>query len=138
MRTILHVDLNNFYASVECLNRPELTGKKVAVCGAPEDRHGIVLAKNFEAKKLGIKTGMTIWEAKKIAPDIVILTANFPLYLKYSRIVRKIFENYTDFIDPFGIDESWLDITASLNILGSPLEIAEKIKNFFFSFKSKN
>ena len=127
MRTILHVDLNNFYASVECLNRPELKGKNVAVCGAPEDRHGIVLAKSLTAKKLGVKTGMTIWEAKKIAPDIVILTANFPLYLKYSKIVRKIFENYTDFIEPFGIDESWLDITASLNILGSPTEIAQKI-----------
>ena len=127
MRTILHVDLNNFYASVECLSRPELKGKNIAVCGAPEDRHGIVLAKNSKAKKLGIKTGMTIWEAKKIAPDIVILTANFPLYLKYSKIVRKIFENYTDFVEPFGIDESWLDITASLNILGSPREIAQKI-----------
>lgn len=132
MRTILHVDLNNFYASVECLNRPELKDKNVAVCGAPEDRHGIVLAKSASAKKLGVKTGMTIWEAKKIAPDIVILTANFPLYLKYSKIVRKIFENYTDFIEPFGIDESWLDITASLNILGSPLEIAEKIKTEIF------
>ena len=75
---------------------PDLQGKNVAVCGAPEDRHGIILAKSKEAKKLGIKTGMTIWEAKNLAPDLITITANFPLYMKYSKIVRKIFENYTN------------------------------------------
>lgn len=133
MRAILHVDLNNFYASVECMLNPNLQGKNVAVCGAPEDRHGIILAKSQQAKKLGIKTGMTIWEAKNLAPDLITITANFPLYLKYSKIVRKIFENYTDFIEPFGIDESWLDITESINILGSPIEIAEKIKTEIYN-----
>lgn len=125
----MHVDLNNFYASVECMLNPNLNGKDVAVCGASEDRHGIVLAKSKEAKTKGVKTGMTIWEAKKLAPNLIIITANFPLYLKYSKIVRSIFENYTDLIEPFGIDESWLDITASLNILGKPFDIAKKIKN---------
>lgn len=129
MRAILHVDLNNFYASVECMINPDLQGKNVAVCGAPEDRHGIILAKSKEAKKLGIKTGMTIWEAKNLAPDLITITANFPLYMKYSKIVRKIFENYTDFIEPFGIDESWLDITQSINLLGSPIQIAKNIKD---------
>ena len=128
----MHVDLNNFYASVECMLNPKLSGKDVAVCGASEDRHGIVLAKSKEAKLKGVKTGMTIWEAKKLAPNLIVLTANFPLYLKYSKIVRGIFENYTDLIEPFGIDESWLDVTASLNILGSPFEIATKIKNEIF------
>lgn len=108
---------------------PDLQGKNVAVCGAPEDRHGIILAKSKEAKKLGIKTGMTIWEAKNLAPDLITITANFPLYMKYSKIVRKIFENYTDFIEPFGIDESWLDITQSINLLGSPIQIAKNIKD---------
>lgn len=128
----MHVDLNNFYASVECMLNPALQGKNVAVCGAPEDRHGIILAKSKEAKNLGVKTGMTIWEAKNLAPDLITITANFPLYLKYSKIVRKIFEKYTDYIEPFGIDESWLDVTQSINLLGSPFEIAKKIKKDIF------
>lgn len=132
MRAILHIDLNNFYASVECMLNPDLQGKNIAVCGAPEDRHGIILAKSKEAKKLGVKTGMTIWEAKNLAPDLITITANFPLYLKYSKIVRKIFENYTDFIEPFGIDESWLDVTASVNLFGTPKQIAKKIKDEIF------
>lgn len=127
MRKILHIDLNNFYASVECVQNPTLRGKNVAVTGAEEDRHGIILAKSKEAKALGIKTGMTIWQAKKLAPDLITITANFPLYLKYSNIVRKVFEKYTDFIEPFGIDESWIDVTDSLKIFNSAKEIALKI-----------
>ena len=127
MRKILHIDLNNFYASVECVQNPTLREKNVAVTGAEEDRHGIILAKSKEAKALGIKTGMTIWQAKKLAPDLITITANFPLYLKYSNIVRKVFEKYTDFIEPFGIDESWIDVTDSLKIFKSAKEIALKI-----------
>lgn len=127
MRNILHIDLNNFYASVECMLNPKLRGKKVAVTGAPEDRHGIILAKSSEAKALGVKTGMTIWQARNLAPDLITITANFPLYLEYSQKVREIYAKYTDKIEPFGIDECWLDVTSCLKLFKSPKEIARKI-----------
>lgn len=128
MRKILHIDLNNFYASVECLENPSLKDKIVVVCGDAKNRHGVVLAKNQKAKLLGIKTGMVIWEAKNLAPDLVVINARFKLYLKYSKKIKKIFEEYTDLIESYGIDESWLDITGSTNLFGSPHHIAYLIK----------
>ena len=133
MRKILHIDLNNFYASVECLENPLIKDKIVVVCGDAKNRHGVVLAKNQKAKNLGIKTGMVIWEAKNLAKDLIVINARFHTYLDYSKRIRKIFENYTDLIEPYGIDESWLDITASTKLLGSAHHIAytikERIKN---------
>jgi len=111
MRYILHCDLNNFYASVECFENPELRGKPVVVCGRTEDRHGIVLAKNYVAKQFGIKTGDVLWEARRKCPDVVSVVARHSLYLKYSRLVRRIYSEYTDRIEPFGIDEAWLDLS---------------------------
>lgn len=127
-RVILHSDLNNFYASVEILNNPELKDEFVAVSGSTEERHGIVLAKNEKAKKLGIKTGMTLVEAYKICPKLVAVEANMDKYLSYSTKVRKIYSEYTDVIEPFGIDEAWLDVTHS-KMFGSGVEIAEIIRN---------
>ncbi len=129
MRTILHSDLNNFYASVECRRRPELAGKPVIVCGSKEDRHGIVLAKNMLAKSCGIKTGDVIWEAKRKCPGVVEIPADFPEYLRFSKKVRRIYERYTDRVEAFGIDECWLDVTESLSLFGSGREIAEEIRN---------
>lgn len=133
MRKILHVDLNNFYASVECLENPTLKNKVVVVCGDAKNRHGVVLAKNQKAKKLGIKTGMVIWEAKNIYKDLVVINARFKTYMQYSKLVRKIFNDFTDLIEPYGIDESWLDVTGSTKLLGSAHHIAytikERIKN---------
>jgi DNA polymerase-4 len=126
-RVILHSDLNNFYASIECLYNPELKNKPVAVCGDPELRHGIVLAKNYIAKLYGVKTGDVIWEARQKCPDIVIVKANFPLYLKFSQRARQIYERYTDQIESFGIDECWLDVTGSQKLMGSGLKIAQDI-----------
>lgn len=128
-RVILHCDMNNFYASVESLHRPELRDKPIAVCGDSEARHGIVLAKNYIAKKFGIKTGDVIWEAKKKCKDLITVTANFPLYLKFSKMARKIYERYTDKIESFGIDECWLDCTGC-KTTGEELanEIREVIK----------
>lgn len=128
MRTILHSDLNNFYASVECLLNPDLQGKAVAVCGKKEDRHGIVLAKNMLAKIAGVKTGMTIFEAERLCPGIVCVSAHHDLYLKYSRAVRKIYLDYTDQVEPFGIDEAWLDVTSSPKFNGDGYLIAEEIR----------
>lgn len=128
MRVILHSDLNNFYASCECLLHPEYAGKPLVVCGKIEDRHGIVLAKNQLAKLGGVKTGMTIYECKKIFPDIVTVVAHHDLYLDYSRRVKKIYKEYTDRVEGFGIDEAWLDVTESVKRFGSGEAIANELR----------
>ena len=110
-RQVLHVDMNAFYASVECQRRPELRQKPVAVCGDPEARHGIVLTANYVAKPKGVKTGMAIWQTKQVCPDLVVLPADMGEYIRISRMAREIYERYTDQIKPFGLDESWLDVT---------------------------
>lgn len=129
MRTILHSDLNNFYASVEILRRPELKGKPVVVVGSKEDRHGVVLAKNEIAKKLGVKTGEVYWQAKrKCGEGLQEVPADFPAYQRVSKEVRKIYAEYTDRIEPFGIDECWLDVTESVNLFGGGRAIADTIR----------
>ncbi len=115
-RIVLHSDLNNFYASVEKKLNPELSGKPVAVCGNEEERHGIVLAKSEEAKKFGIKTGDTVWQAKRKCPSVIIVRPHFSEYMKYSKKVRDIYARYTDYIENYGIDECWLDVTHSTGI----------------------
>lgn len=128
-RTILHVDLNNFYASVECLYNPEIRGLPVAVCGDAEARHGIILAKNYPAKALGIKTGEAIWQAKQKARNLALVPADFRKYLRFSRLARGIYSDYTDQIEPFGIDESWIDVTGSTRLFGSGEKIADTIRH---------
>lgn len=128
MRKILHIDLNSFYASVECLLDESLFGKPVAVSGSVSDRHGVVLAKNQEAKKFGIKTGMTVFEAKKLAPNLIICETHHDLYIKYSKLVKKIFYEYTDYVESFGIDEAWLDVTNSTKYGGDAFKLAEEIR----------
>ncbi|MBQ4091636.1 MAG: DNA polymerase IV, partial [Clostridia bacterium] len=127
-RVILHSDLNNFYASVELLSHPELRGKPVAVAGDIEARHGIVLAKNYEAKARGVQTGEALWQAKGKCPDIVFLPPHYELYEKYSRIAREIYYEYTDMIEPFGLDECWLDVSGSVDLFGSGKSIADTIR----------
>ncbi len=127
-RVILHCDLNNFFASVECFLNPELKGKNVAVCGSVEERHGIVLAKNEGAKKLGVKTGEAIWEAKIKCPDLVTVPPHYDQYVIFSKKVKSIYEEYTDMVEPFGIDECWLDITGSRQLFGDEMKIAEELR----------
>ena len=126
-RAILHSDLNCFYASVEMMLNPTLRGKAIAVCGSTEDRHGIVLAKSEKAKKAGVKTGMVNWEARSVCKDLIVVPPQYDQYLKYSKLTRAIYQRYTDLIEPFGMDECWLDVTGS-GIMGSPMEIAEEIR----------
>lgn len=128
MRTILHSDLNNFYASVETLKNPSLKDVPLAVCGSVEDRHGIVLAKNQLAKSFGVKTGEVLWQAKKKCPNLQTVVADHSSYEKISKQVRKIYERFTDHIEPFGIDECWLDMTDALKIFGSGESVAEQIR----------
>ena len=117
-RIILHCDLNCFYASVELLSHEELRTVPMAVCGDPTARHGIILAKNEPAKRFGVQTAETIWQAKRKCPDLVLLPPHHDLYAQYSRRVNAIYEEYTDLVEPFGIDESWLDVTGSLHLFG--------------------
>ena len=129
MRKILHVDLNSFYASVECLLDDSLQGKTVAVSGAVSERHGVILAKNELAKKAGIKTGMTTFEAKRLMPDLVVCETHFDKYVKYSKAVKSIFYEYTDQVESFGIDEAWLDVTKTKKLNGDAFLIADEIRN---------
>ena len=127
-RVILHCDLNNFFASVSLLSNVTLYDMPVAVCGSVEARHGIVLAKNEIAKKYGVKTAEAIWEAKAKCPDLVTLPPDYKKYNEYSLKARRIYERYTDLIEPFGIDECWLDVTGSVRVFGTGEEIAHRIR----------
>lgn len=127
-RVILHCDLNNFFASVSLLFNPTLRSVPVAVCGDKEQRHGIVLAKNEAAKRCGVKTAEAIFEARAKCPELVILPPMMDKYKEYSEKAHRIYEEYTDMIEPFGIDECWLDVTGSRLLFGSGEEIADKIR----------
>ena len=128
-RVVLHSDLNNCYASIECMLHPELRGKYIAVCGSTEDRHGIVLAKNQLAKQCGVKTGEVIWEARQKCPQLTIVEPHMDQYLKFSKIVRSIYLRYSPEVESFGIDESWIELTGSpLLQQKTPLEIANEIR----------
>lgn len=127
-RIILHSDINNFYASVESLYHPEYRSKPLAVLGDPEARHGIVLAKNELAKACGVKTGEPMWQAQRKCPGIVFVKPRFSLYEQYSRMARQIYEQYTDRVEPFGMDECWLDVTESRRLFGTGEEIAAVIR----------
>lgn len=127
-RVILHSDMNSFYASVEAMLDPTLKGKAVAVCGSTEDRHGIVLAKSELAKKAGVKTGMVSWEARQKCPDLIMVPPQYDEYLKYSKLAHEIYYRYTDLVEPFGMDECWLDCTNNLHGFDSALSLAESIR----------
>lgn len=127
-RTILHSDMNCFYASVEMMLDPSLRGKAVAVCGSTENRHGIVLAKSELAKKAGVKTGMVNWEARQRCPNLIMVKPQYEQYLKYSELARNIYQRYTDQVEPYGMDECWMDVGGSRSVCGSGMEIAENIR----------
>ena len=127
-RTILHCDVTNLYASVEICKNPSLYGKPIAVCGDPEKRHGIILAKSYPAKAYGIKTGDVIWEALKKCPKLILLPADYVAYMKYSELIFDIYTNYTDKVEPYGLDECWLDVTGSLKLFGTGKELADMIR----------
>lgn len=128
-RIILHCDLNCFFASVELLDKPALQNVPVAVCGDPASRHGIILAKNEPAKRMGVQTAETVWQAKQKCPHLILLPPHHSLYADYSRRVNTIYGQYTDLVEPFGIDESWLDITGSLHLFGGDArQLADDIR----------
>lgn len=126
-RSILHIDMNACYASIECLHRPEIRHLPVAVGDDVEVRHGIILAKNELAKRFGVKTGEALWQARQKCPGLVIVPPRYDLYLRFSRMAREIYAEYTDLIEPFGLDEAWIDVTGS-GIFGDAVHIAEEIR----------
>lgn len=128
-RVILHADMNNCYASIETKLNPKLKGIPLAVCGKREDRHGIVLAKSQEAKVLGVKTGEAIWQAQLKCPDLLIVPPNYDEYLKHSRWARDIYYDYSNQVEPYGIDECWLDVSGYLHLFGKGRDIAEEIRS---------
>ena len=127
-RTILHCDCNGFYASVECVLRPELRDVPMAVGGNEEMRHGIILAKNEKAKKFNIQTAETIWQAKKKCPELVVVPPHRELYYQYSKRVMDIYKRYTDYVETFGLDEAWLDVTESRMLFGDGVKIANELR----------
>ncbi len=127
-RTILHCDANSFFASCETILHPEYASVPMAVCGSVEDRHGIVLAKNELAKKYNIKTAETVWSAKQKCPGLLTVRPTYGLYSEISEKMNRIFYDYTDLVEPFGVDESWLDVSGSLKLFGNGREIADSIR----------
>lgn len=132
-RVVMHIDMNAFYASVAQHLDPSLRNRPIAVAGDPKKRNGIILAKSRQAKAAGVKTGCAIWEAKKVCPDITIVPPDYAAYKKYSRLARMIYYGYTDLVEPFGLDESWIEVTGSLHLFGGDAlmlaqEISERVK----------
>ena len=127
-RTILHCDCNAFYASVETLLDPSLAAGPMAVCGDPESRHGIILAKNEAAKAYGVQTAETIWQAKRKCPDLRLVPPHREEYVRYSRLANQLYLEYTDLVEPFGIDESFLDVTGTLHLFGAGPAIADALR----------
>ena len=128
-RVILHCDMNNFFASVELLDYPHLRDVPMAVCGDPDNRHGIILAKNQLAKACGIVTAETLWQARKKCPELQTVPPHHEKYRHYSRLINEIYLRYTDMVEPFSVDESWLDVTASLKLFGSGKDIADELRS---------
>lgn len=128
-RTILHCDCNGFYASVECLLAPRLWDIPMAVCGDPDSRHGIILAKNQLAKDCGVVTAETIWQARQKCPELTLVPPHRKEYQRYSDILNQIYQQFTDLVEPFGIDESWLDVTGTLHLFGDGPQIADQIRD---------
>ena len=127
-RVVLHSDCNCFYASVEMHRNPHLRGTAMVVGGDEEARHGIVLAKSPLAKAAGVKTGEALWEARKKCPGLIVVPPDYRAYMRYSHLARMIYYDYTDRVEPFGLDESWLDITGTVGRFGGePRLVAEEI-----------
>ena len=127
-RVILHADMNNCFASIEVLHNPNLRGKPVAVGGSVEDRHGIILSKNYEAKAYGVKTAEAIWQARRKCPSLIIVPPDIEKYLRFGRLFKNILLDYSEQVEPFGIDESWVDVTGSTSLFGSGEQIANTIR----------
>ena len=128
-RIIFHIDQNCYFASVEMISRPELRDVPMAVAGDAKVRHGIILAKNEAAKKYGVKTAEAIWQARAKCPDLVLVDAHYEKYAFFSQKLREMYSEYTDRVEPFGLDECWLDMTDSVSDYAEAEATALEIRN---------
>lgn len=127
-KVVLHSDINSCFANIECLYNPSLRGKPVSVCGSIEERHGIVLASTIEAKRRGVKTGEAIWQARQKCPELITVTPNYDRYVRFSKLARNIYADYTDMVEPFGLDEAFLDVTGHPDAKDGGVKIADEIR----------
>ncbi|MDD2429262.1 MAG: DNA polymerase IV [Eubacteriales bacterium] len=127
-RVILHSDANSFYASCELVYRPALRGLPMAVCGSTEERHGIVLTATREAKARGVRTAMVNWEARRTCPELIIVPPDYPLYIYFSKRLREMYDSYTDRVEPFGLDECWLDISGPTTTMNDGVRLAAELR----------
>ncbi|GHU78609.1 DNA polymerase IV [Clostridia bacterium] len=127
-RVILHTDMNNCYASIEMFHNPKLRGLPLAVGGDAAERHGIILARSYETRPYGIKVGMALWQAKQQCPNLTIVPPNYPLYIRYSKMLRNILADYSEQQEAFGLDEQWSDVTGSVHMYGSGKAIADEVR----------
>ena len=127
-RMILHADINYCYANIECLDEPRLRGRPVAVGGEEALRHGIVLAATPEARRCGVKTGQALWQARQCCPELTVVPPRFDRYLEVSRQVRAIYRGYTPQVEPFGLDEAWLDVTGCPGAAGGAARLADELR----------
>ena len=127
-RRILHIDFNGFFAAVECFYDPSIRNDPVAVTGDPEKRHGIILAKNQAAKKFGVRTGEAIWEAKQKCPNLVCVAPHYDRYVYFSKLGRELYHEYSDLVEPFGLDENWVDVTGSTDSFRDAIDLANEIR----------
>ena len=128
-RTILHLDANCFYAAVECLYHPSIRNKPVAVCGDPEARHGIVLTATYEAKRMGVHVGQAIWQARQTCPQLITVPPNYSLYIHFSQMMRQMWEEYSDRVESFGLDECWADVSSNAMDVRQGKLLADKLRN---------
>jgi DNA polymerase-4 len=128
-KVVLHADLNNFYASVACLSHPDWRETPLAVCGDPALRHGIVLAKNMPAKRRGVITGQAVWQARQSCPNLRTVAPDLEEVLRYSGLVRRIFARYTNRVQPFGVDEAWLDVSGPRMDIDEGFRIANHLRH---------
>ena len=128
MRSIIHVDMNAFYASCHQAQNPAWQGKPLLVAGDPQKRHGIILTASYEARKFGIKTAIPVWQAKKLCPCAIFVPPDHSLYISYSKKIFAIFREYTPLVEPFSVDEAWLDVTGSKRLFGSAEEIGRLLQ----------
>ncbi|NLM45451.1 MAG: DNA polymerase IV [Firmicutes bacterium] len=128
MRYILHVDMNAFFASCHQAENPAWQGKPLLVAGDPKKRHGIILTASYEARQYGVKTGIPVWQAKKLCPHGIFVPPDHGLYLSYAEKILEIMRSYTPLVEPFSIDEAWLDVTGSVRLFGPAPEIGRMLQ----------